>query len=174
MKQFTYQLSLQKKILVFGAFLALGIIILSLFLYYPLLQSAGNSHGYSCSRSHIYLPTRLDFKGCKTVTGTIVRVKAEQDGDTHAQLRLNKQFSNLLTSQNYQRQGGNLVIENTCHGSPQKTIEILANFACRNYKSKLPDPTVGKTYEVTGNYVIDDWHGSWAEIHGLSELKQLN
>lgn len=145
-----------------------------LFLYYPLLKNAGTSHGYTCSRRYIYLPTRLDFKGCRTVTGTIQHIKVELDGDTHIRLVVDKQFAGMLMPQNYKRQHGALVIEDTCHASPRHSIEILAKITCAGHRSSYPDPIVGKRYEITGNYVVDDWHGSWTELHQLSELKQLN
>ncbi len=174
MRGWLSRLTAIQKILFFLAIFIVVIISLGLFLYFPLLRNAGSSNGYSCSRAHIYLPTRLDFKGCKTVTGTVRRVKIEQDGDSHYRLALDKQFQYLLTTHNYEKQDGNLVIEDTCHFEPKGNIEIAAKVTCRNHRSNFPTPIVGKRYEITGNYVIDDWHGSWAEIHGLSELKQLD
>ncbi len=139
-------------------------------LHYPAFRSAGSSNGYQCSRAHIYIPRRLDYFGCKTVTGTVKFAKIEPDGDSHVLLALDDQYEVLLTQQNYDRQQGFMVIEDTCHRQPK---EILAKLICRHFRSSLPDPVVGKRYEITGNYVVDDWHGSWAEIHGLSELKQI-
>ena len=147
------------------------VIGLVIWLHFPLMQNAGSSNGYTCSRMHIYIPRRLDFKGCRTVTGTIKRFKIEPDGDSHALLMLDKQFTNMLTKQNYQKQEGYLVIEDTCHAKPK---DVLVHVVCLNYISQVPNPEEGKRYEITGNYVIDDWHGSWAEIHGVSELKKLD
>lgn len=152
----------------------IGILILisglALWLHLPLLRNAGSSHGYNCTRMHIYIPRRLDFEGCRTVTGVIEQVKIEPDGDSHALLKLDEKYKDLLTKQNYQKQQGYLVIEDTCHAKPS---DILVHLVCLNYVSRLPAPKLNKRYEITGNYVIDDWHGSWAEIHGLAELKQL-
>lgn len=163
-------LSKHKRALVIFCLLAViaGVVI---WLHFPLTQNAGSSNGYNCSRMHIYIPRRLDFKGCRTVTGTIKQVKIEPDGDSHALLMLDDQFKSMLTQQNYQKQQGFLVIEDTCHAKPK---DLLAHLICLNYISKLPNPEAGKRYEITGNYVIDDWHGSWAEIHGVSELKKLD
>jgi len=147
------------------------IVIIAVWLHFPLTQNPGSSNGYECSRLHIYIPRRLDFKGCRTVTGTIKQIKIEQDGDSHALLMLDEKYNDMLTPQNYQQQQGYLVIEDTCHARPK---ELLAHFVCYNFVSSLPNPEVDKRYEITGNYVIDDWHGSWAEIHGLSELKPLD
>lgn len=151
--------------------LTLLVTALAIYLHFPLMQNAGSSNGYNCSRMHIYIPQRLDYKGCKTVTGTIMQVKIEPDGDSHALLTLDDQFKPMLTKQNYQKQQGYLVIEDTCHSRPK---DILAKLICHNYISALANPELGKRYEITGNYVIDDWHGGWAEIHGVSELKLLN
>lgn len=174
MKLRSNQISAKKKIIISLVFLISVVTLIGLVLYYPLFFNAGSSNGYSCSRAHIYLPTRLDFKGCKTVTGTIQRVRVELDGDTHVRLQLDKKFQSLLTQQNYQKQAGSLVLEDMCRHRPSDPIEIFAKLACHNYMSPFPNPIVGKRYEITGNYVIDDWHGSWAEIHGLSELKRIN
>lgn len=152
-------------------FISMTIIVgVAAWLHYPIVQNAGSSNGYACSRDHIYIPRRLDFAGCKTVTGIIRNFKVEPDGDSHALLELDMQYKGLLTNQNYNQQQGYLVIEDTCHAKPR---DILALLVCRGYKSTLPEPEVGKRYEITGNYVIDDWHGSWAEIHGVSELKPI-
>jgi hypothetical protein len=152
-------------------FFLILIVGVSTWLYSPILQNAGSSNGYDCSRMHIYIPRRLDFRGCRTVTGTIKQIKVEPDGDSHALLMLDDQFKSILTQQNYLKQQGYLVIEDTCHDKPN---DLLIYLTCFNYVSKLPSPILNKRYEITGNYVIDDWHGSWAEIHGVAELKRLN
>ena len=165
------KLKLRQKTIIVCAIILFVFGTLGLYLHFPILQNAGSSNGYTCSRVHIYIPRRLDFKGCKTVVGTIEHFKIEPDGDSHALLLLDTQYNGLLTKQNFQKQHGYLVIEDTCHGQPK---DILSTLVCRNYRSSLPEPIIAMRYEITGNYVIDDWHGSWAEIHGVSEMKQLN
>ncbi len=174
MKAWISHLRLKHRVLIWIVLSAIGVGAVALWLNFPLLFNAGHSNGYNCSRAHIYLPTRLDFKGCKTVTGTVKRVKLEKDGDIHVRFILDKQYVHLLTPQNYKQQEGTLVIEDSCRSKPHELVEIFARLACYGYTSSLPAPTIGKRYEITGNYVIDDWHGSWAEIHGLVELKRLN
>jgi hypothetical protein len=159
------------KILVITASIIVAIAGVVFWLHYPLVQSAGSSNGYACSRDHIYIPRRLDFKGCRTVTGVIKVVKFEPDGDIHASLQLDPQYRWMLTKQNYTKVRGYLVVEDTCHGEPKAPI---AKVVCRHYRSTLPTPELNHRYELTGNYVVDDWHGSWAEIHGLSEQKRLD
>ena len=163
--------SIKKRLLLIFTCLILVVMIVLVWLHYPVVQNAGSSNGYNCSRDHIYIPRRLDFLGCRTVTGVVKKFKIEPDGDSHALLDLDAQYKNLLTKQNYEKQQGYLVIEDTCHAKPK---DILVLIACRGYRSNLPIPEVGKRYEITGNYVIDDWHGSWAEIHGLAELRSIN
>jgi hypothetical protein len=141
-------------------------------LIYPRIEDAGSSNGFECSRGHIYIPRRLDFKGCKTVTGVMTHFKIETDGDTHGRLKLDPRYEYLLTKQNYARQQGQLVIEDICHVKPRFSLTAAAA-ACKGYRSPLPDPIIGQRYEITGNYVIDDWHGSWAEIHGIAEMKRI-
>ena len=162
---------LKHKFISFVSCFLVLIVGLSIWLYFPILQNAGNSNGYNCSRMHIYIPRRLDFKGCRTITGTIKQIKVEPDGDSHALLMLDNQFKDMLTQQNHLKQQGYLVIEDTCHDRPS---DLLIYLTCFNYVSKLPSPILNKRYEITGNYVIDDWHGGWAEIHGVAELKRLN
>ncbi len=165
------KLILNRKVIAFTICFASVIIAMGVWLHLPIIQDAGTSNGYKCNRMHIYIPRRLDFNGCRTVTGLIKQVKIEPDGDSHALLKLDDQYIGMLTPQNYQRQQGYLVIEDTCHAKPK---DILVHLICLNFTSKLPNPETNKRYQITGNYVIDDWHGSWAEIHGLSELKQLD
>jgi hypothetical protein len=167
-------LPVKHKVLIWLTTSIVGVGAVALWLNFPLLFNAGQSNGYNCSRAHIYLPARLDSKGCKTVTGTVKRVKVEKDGDIHVRFILDKQYAHMLTPQNYKLQEGTLVVEDSCRSKPRELVEIFARFACYGYTSSLPTPTIGKRYEITGNYVIDDWHGSWAEFHGLTELKPLN
>src|SRR5437868_4398150 len=114
MKQSLSKLRLWQKILIAVAAVVLLFGLAGLWLYFPALLSAGKSNGYTCSRAHIYIPRRLDFRGCKTVTGVITHIKVEKDGDIHVRLMLDKQFSGLLTRQNYKRQAGNLIVEDVC------------------------------------------------------------
>ncbi len=129
-----------------------------------------HSNGYTCSKQHIYLPERLHFRGCKTVTGKIVAFKHEPDGDYHAELAIDWQYLPLLTLANWSKKHGHLVIEDVCFFPPSKEV---SEHSCHDYRSPFAAPVIGQRYEVTGNYVTDRLHGNWAEIHGLEELKPI-
>ncbi|MDP9230885.1 MAG: hypothetical protein M3O67_09480, partial [Bacteroidota bacterium] len=63
----------------------------------------------------VYDPKRLKvIEGCKVVTGVIVERNAEDDGDEHMLLRLDKGQEDLLKKRNFQKKSGNLVIEAVC------------------------------------------------------------
>lgn len=128
------------------------------------------SNGYTCTKAHIYLPERLSFHGCKTVTGRIVIFKQEPDGDYHAELALDWQYLPLLRPANWSRKNGHLIIEDVCYFPPSKEV---AESSCQNFRSPFGSPAIGQRYEITGNYVYDRLHGGWAELHGLAELKPI-
>ncbi len=158
-------------LLLFLIVLTIPFIKFQLWNYLPVNNHATSSNGYTCTKEHIYLPLRLQFKGCRTVTGTVERIKHEPDGDYHARLRVDWQYQLLLASRNYTQQSGDLVIEDVCFYTP---AERFAKEACGDYRSPFPAPIVGKRYEITGNYAADWLHEGWTEIHGISEIKPLN
>ncbi len=138
--------------------------------YLPVATTETGSNGYICTKAHIYLQWRLKFLGCRTVTGKIEAIKHEPDGDYHALLRVDPQYQLLLSQANYTQKNGDMIIEDVCfYPSPDR----FAKESCENYKSPFSPPAVGKRYEITGNYVLDRVHGDWAEVHGLSELKEI-
>ena len=51
------------------------------------------------------------FEKCKVVTDTIEETNANEDGDQHMLLKLDKVFENLLTQRNINKKEGDLVIE---------------------------------------------------------------
>lgn len=101
----------------------------------------------------------------------IQSIKKEQDGDYHIQLKLDSQFSNLINSANVQYQHGYLVLEPVC----QTTItQTDAESACVNYHSPLTIPPKGSHVIVTGTYVLDLQHDSWAEIHPIDSIQIIS
>jgi hypothetical protein len=119
--------------------------------------------------THVYHPQRLKvIDSCKTVSGVIQSIKKEQDGDYHIQLKLDSQFSSLINSANVKSQHGFLVLEPVCQGT---VTQSDAKSACANFKSTLTIPQKGSHVTVTGSYVLDLEHDSWAEIHPISSIK---
>ena len=150
---------------------ALGILIVTatvlLFAAPMLLQNrSGSSSQPGCNSetlNHVYSPDRLQVhNSCQTVTGTVVRIVQERDGDTHIHLQLDAQYSGMLNDYNMQDQKGTLILEIVCAYSyiPQQD----AVSACQGYTNQVPIPNVGQHVSVVGQYVTDLDHG-WREIH---------
>ena len=120
---------------------------------------------------HVYHKYRLEvIEECKTVTGTIERIKHEDDGDLHILLKLDKGQDGLLTEENYKIQHGDLVVEPIC------VDEVTQNDAkgpCSGYINNVKIPFIGDHVKVTGSYVFDKEHG-WNEIHPITTIEILN
>lgn len=112
--------------------------------------------------NHVYRPKRLEVKQqCISVSGFIVRKKAELDGDYHIQLKLDPQYEYLLNDANRKHQNGNLVVELICE---RKAWPKDARSACANWARHTEIPPLGTHVIATGSYVLDTSHG-WTEIH---------
>lgn len=117
---------------------------------------------------HVYHRSRLKVvKPCQTVTGTVVSIRPEKDGDLHVQLRLDSQFAGLLNAINKSKQGGNLVIEPVCSGVVTQADAVQV---CHGFRQSFPALKVGAHVKVTGTYVVDSEHG-WREIHPVSSVE---
>jgi hypothetical protein len=121
--------------------------------------------------NHVYHSNRLTVvQNCVTVSGTIHIVRQEPDGDTHIQLRLDPQFSNILNAINKSRQNGALVIEPMCTHAPSAS-NAPANKACQHFSQSFPALTEGAHVKVTGSYVVDHDPGhGWREIHPITSV----
>jgi hypothetical protein len=116
---------------------------------------------------YVYNPERLQILDkCKTVTGTIEETNADEDGDQHMLLKLDKGQEKLLTKRNIKKKQGDLVIEAVCIN---KISRKKAMGACKGYVNNVELPKVGDQVKVTGSYVIDS-HNGWAEIHPITEI----
>lgn len=117
---------------------------------------------------HVYHPNRLIvLDTCKTVSGTVVKIKHEPDGDTHIQLNVDPPYQSLLAAGNSQHQGGNLVLEIVC-AFPVTQADAIG--ACKGYANQVTLPSVGDAVSVTGQLVTDTVHGGWTEIHPVYEV----
>jgi len=116
---------------------------------------------------YVYDPERLQILSkCKIVTGIIEETNADEDGDQHMLLKLDKGQENLLTDRNIQKKQGDLVIEAVCINNISRKRAIGA---CNGYINHVELPKVGDHVKVTGSYVIDS-HNGWAEIHPITEI----
>jgi len=132
-------------------------------------QSASAQGCNDALLKHVYHPTRLQMiQPCIEITGTILHIKAEADGDDHIQLRLDPQFENLLDSYNQSEQDNTLVLEPICQGLVTQADAISA---CRDFHSPVTVPAEGTKVRVLGRFVLDQEadHG-WTEIHPVTRI----
>ena len=141
--------------------------------YYVRYIAPAANHASTCSdpdsiSSHVYNPDRLTVvQSCITVSGIVENVFEEADGDYHLRLFLDDQYSNLTNSANDQYQYGDLVVEVIC---ALRISQQDAVSACQGYTNNITIPNVNDHVTVTGPYVLDTDHYSWAEIHPVYTL----
>jgi hypothetical protein len=130
--------------------------------------------------ANVYHPARLLVRdSCRTVTGTVVLVRREKDGDWHINVRLDARYSSLVNQANKDYQGGALVMEivpadepGCTAGSPPKPASGTYDYGtCTG--ARIAQPGVGERIRVTGPYVLDTLH-DWMEIHPVWELRHLS
>jgi len=140
----------------------------------PITSSTVSTSSNGCDQSlwnHIYNPSRLQVvDNCKSVTGVIESKRVEKDGDYHIRVKLDPQFSNLINSANIQNQFGDLVVEPIC---VNKVTQADAISACQNFHQNISIPPIGSHVKITGSYVLDKEHGSWAEIHPVTSITTI-
>jgi len=123
--------------------------------------------------SHVYSPDRLQILAkCKHVTGTVMAVRTERDGDYHILLKPDKRYVGLLTPANVKLQNGSFVLEPICIHEPIR--QLNAKDSCGNFRQNLTIPFVGQHISVNGSYVLDHDHSDWAEIHPITSLKLIS
>jgi hypothetical protein len=120
--------------------------------------------GQQCTDPHaqVYSPDRLQLlAACATVTGTVVVIRTEWDGDLHILLRLDAGEDKFINAKNVSGEEGDLVLEPVCVHTPTQADAISA---CTGYLNPLPIPAVGTDVSVTGPWMLDLDRG-WLEIH---------
>lgn len=127
----------------------------------------------SCDASlwkRVYNPGRLtQLNACTTATGVIAESHADDDGDQHFLLDLDKGQKDLLNKRNKKAKKGDLVVEIVCV-NPIKLKRV--KHTCDGYRNAVYVPRVGAHVRVTGSYVIDG-HNGWAEIHPASRIELI-
>ena len=119
---------------------------------------------------HVYNPSRLkEVTSCVTVSGIVEESTADDDGDQHFLLKLDKGQKDLANKRNRKKKGGALVVEIVC-ANPVRLPKVKS--ACAGYTNRITIPKVGDRVSVTGSYVIDS-HNGWAEVHPVSKLEIL-
>ena len=137
-------------------------------------QSKSSEEG-KCDQSlwnYVYNPQRLQvISACKSVLGIIESKRVEKDGDYHIRVKLDSPFSNLINSANIQNQFGDLVVEPICV-NPVTQADALSS--CQNFHQNISIPPIGSHVNITGSYVLDKEHGSWAEIHPVTSIIKIS
>jgi hypothetical protein len=132
------------------------------------------SSSNECNQSlwnHVYQSNRLQVVDrCMTVSGVIESVRAETDGDSHIRLKVDPPFSKLINPVNIKNQNGDLVVEPICQ---HLVIQPNAFLACFRFHQNINIPPIGTHVKVTGSYVLDTWHGKWAEIHPATSMSVI-
>lgn len=119
---------------------------------------------------YVYDAQRLQvLDKCKIVTGVIEETNADEDGDQHMLLKLDKGQKELLTKKNKTKKQGDLVIEAVCINNITRKKAIGA---CTGYVNHVQLPKVGDHVKVAGSYVIDS-HNGWAEIHPITKIELI-
>ena len=113
---------------------------------------------------YVYNPDRLLVKAaCLRVTGTVVDIAVEPDGDRHIRLRLDPGQEGILTLENALL-GGDLLLEAICVNVGSQRSSIASCSRDRDPLTSLP--SVGGHIAAEGQYVIDQ-HNGWTELHPL-------
>jgi hypothetical protein len=108
---------------------------------------------------HVYHPNRLKVVGgCVTVTGTVMSVQPESDGDLHISVRLDPE----LNAHNGRGESAGMVVEPVCVGRN-------AHAACRGFRQAVTITRPGARVRVTGVHVRDTHH-HWMEIHPVTSI----
>jgi hypothetical protein len=120
--------------------------------------------------NRVYNPTRLtQVNSCVTATGTVAESTADDDGDQHFLLDLDKGQKALLNKRNVKKKKGDLVVEIVCV-NPVKLKKVKQT--CAGYRNTILVPPVGSHVRVTGTYVMDG-HNDWMEIHPASRVELI-
>jgi hypothetical protein len=123
---------------------------------------------------HTYRPLRLvRLKDCVTVTGTVVRIKQEPDGDAHIQFRLDLAFQWLMNAANRDPSNaitrGFLIIEPDCVAGPVFQADAQGPCAGAIPPPGYPLLAVGAHLQISGPWVLDTGHGH-NEIHPVERV----
>jgi hypothetical protein len=119
----------------------------------------------------VYHPYRLHVvAACKTVTGTVDRVRSEPGGDVLLLVKLPLSRSGLLNDGNVSDTHDDLVAEIICAATVTRAD---AEPTCAGHVNKIAVPSAGKRVRISGTYVLDTTHG-WMEIEPVSRLSVLS
>jgi hypothetical protein len=113
---------------------------------------------------------------CVTVTGKVLSVQYEPDGDTDFPLALDSPYKNMVTKANFNPlMKGGIWSEMICqHPEQSSSTEAFKRGECNGYSGPIfTVPRVGQHLQVTGTYLLDVREGGHAEIHPVSSIKLI-
>ncbi len=121
----------------------------------------------ACAKGNypVYHPSRLQIvQSCLAISGTVVFVAHEADGDWHIALSPDPLYRDYVTVQNAETHGANWVLEivPACATPPADSTA-----AAKCPANPEPVPRMGQHITATGPYVLDLQHGGHAELHPL-------
>ncbi|TVP38989.1 hypothetical protein NARC_250008 [Candidatus Nitrosocosmicus arcticus] len=153
---------------------------------YSLINENNNQMSTECSNSSSLYndfinpgPTRFFMiHPCITVTRNVTLVHnpaAGLDGDTVFALQLDKPYSNLVTTANFNsKMTGGIWVELMCQSLNNATALVHKGDCSAGTSPQFPLPAVGDRVNVTGAYVIDIREGGHAEIHPAFAMSILS
>ena len=137
------------------------------FLFIFIIFLCGQLKAQEDPNEHIFEPERLvTQKDTMTVTGNVMGVFNELDGDYHIRLRMDSSYVKL-SKKNFTKQDSCIILEIVC--AHQAIFPISCT--CKGYISRIEIPQIGKRVKVTGKLVFDKRH-KWEEIHPVYKIQE--
>lgn len=113
---------------------------------------------------------------CVTVTGTVISVNPQADGDTDFPLSLDPQYKNMVTKANFNPQmKGGIWCEMICqHPETASAVEPFKRGECNGFNGHIFNlPQISQHIKVTGTYLLDLREQGHAEIHPVSSIELI-
>jgi hypothetical protein len=111
---------------------------------------------------------------CVTVTGTVISINPQPDGDTDFPLALDPVYKNIVTKANFNPvMKGGIWSEMICqHPETSYEVEPFKRGECNGFNGPFFNvPQVGQHILVTGTYLLDLREQGHAEIHPVSSIE---
>ena len=113
---------------------------------------------------------------CVTVTGTVLSINPQPDGDTDFPLALDPPYTDMVTKANFNpvMQGG-IWSEMICqHPETSSELQPFKRGECKGFNGPLFNvPQVRQHIRVTGTYLLDLREDDHAEIHPVSSIELI-
>jgi len=119
-------------------------------------------HTESCDATlweDVYTPARLVLiDPCVSVSGTIIEIEHETDGDDHILLLPDQGYEGITDNRLF---GANIQFQKSALVTEAIPVDgELQNFGVQ----------VGDHVQMSGSLVYDTWHHNWLEIHPITSV----